>query len=254
MTEDEAPNYLTVGQLADEVGVTVRTIQYYDQQKLLSPSAKGANNQRYYSAYDKEHLYRILSLKYLGLSLSDIRQLQEGFDDSEEFRALITTTLESLEDDFQALIKRLSILRSLLEESASSPMTNWERVVQTIEVGQADDKYFWNMIEADKDAAPNPPEPAKSRARGAAVGAWHELIADTIALISAGKTPEGEEGQQLARRYVDLRDKQGVSLEDSFLLMENISPHRGAKGSFDALRKRVSEFLDCAACALADNS
>ena len=33
--------YLTVGELARRVGVTVRTIQYYDQQGLLSPSAKG---------------------------------------------------------------------------------------------------------------------------------------------------------------------------------------------------------------------
>ena len=34
-------NYLTIGELARRVGVTVRTIQYYDQQGLLSPSAKG---------------------------------------------------------------------------------------------------------------------------------------------------------------------------------------------------------------------
>lgn len=37
----EECEYLTVGQLAREVGTTVRTIQYYDQQGLLSPSAKG---------------------------------------------------------------------------------------------------------------------------------------------------------------------------------------------------------------------
>ena len=35
-------NYLTIGELARRVGVTVRTIQYYDQQGLLSPSAKSA--------------------------------------------------------------------------------------------------------------------------------------------------------------------------------------------------------------------
>ncbi|MFR8009186.1 MAG: MerR family DNA-binding transcriptional regulator, partial [Gordonibacter urolithinfaciens] len=41
--------YLTVGELARRVGVTVRTIQYYDQQGLLSPSAKGPQNQRLYT-------------------------------------------------------------------------------------------------------------------------------------------------------------------------------------------------------------
>ena len=34
------------GELAEKVGVTVRTIQYYDQENLLKPSAKGSRNQR----------------------------------------------------------------------------------------------------------------------------------------------------------------------------------------------------------------
>ena len=62
-------NYLTIGELARRVGVTVRTIQYYDQQGLLSPSAKGPQNQRLYTDDNVKDLYRILTLKYLGLSL-----------------------------------------------------------------------------------------------------------------------------------------------------------------------------------------
>ena len=42
-------NYLTIGELARRVGVTVRTIQYYDQQGQLSPAAKGPQNQRLYT-------------------------------------------------------------------------------------------------------------------------------------------------------------------------------------------------------------
>lgn len=41
--------YLTVGEFARRVGVTVRTIQYYDQKGLLSPSAKGPRNERLYT-------------------------------------------------------------------------------------------------------------------------------------------------------------------------------------------------------------
>ena len=35
MHEQQEPNYMTIGELADKVGVTVRTIQYYDQENLL---------------------------------------------------------------------------------------------------------------------------------------------------------------------------------------------------------------------------
>ena len=68
-----ASEYLTVGELARRVGVTVRTIQYYDQQGLLSPSAKGPQNQRLYTDDNVKDLYRILTLKYLGLSLAQIK-------------------------------------------------------------------------------------------------------------------------------------------------------------------------------------
>lgn len=52
-------NYLTIGELARRVGVTVRTIQYYDQQGLLSPSAKGPQNQRLYTDDNVKDLYRL---------------------------------------------------------------------------------------------------------------------------------------------------------------------------------------------------
>ena len=54
------PKYLTIGELARRVGVTVRTIQYYDQQGLLSPSAKGPQNQRLYTKLDIHHATRVV--------------------------------------------------------------------------------------------------------------------------------------------------------------------------------------------------
>ena len=46
MSDEMELEYMTIGELADKVGVTVRTIQYYDQENLLKPSAKGSRNQR----------------------------------------------------------------------------------------------------------------------------------------------------------------------------------------------------------------
>lgn len=55
---------MTVGELASRVGVTVRTIQYYDQRGLLHPTCKGEQNLRLYSPADEERLNRIITLKY----------------------------------------------------------------------------------------------------------------------------------------------------------------------------------------------
>ena len=70
--------YMTVGEVARRAGVTVRSVQYYDQQGILSPSAKGAHNERLYTPADLDRLFCVLCLKYAGLSLGQIRELVAG--------------------------------------------------------------------------------------------------------------------------------------------------------------------------------
>lgn len=250
MPEEETSSYMSVGQLARKMGVTVRTIQYYDQQGLLTPSAKGLNNQRLYSAADEEALSRILVLKYLGMSLADIKKRQEALNDSDEFRKQIGATLADLENDFEALVKRLSILRTMLAETEMAETTDWMHVVQLID-SDHESGDLWRTAES-LDALP--PEPKDNRARGLAVGTWHELIADTIALISERVPATDPAARAVAQRYLDLQEAQNGSLEDSFLLMENISPNRSQAGSFNVLRQSVSTYLDEAATALKEET
>ncbi|MGI6590938.1 MAG: MerR family transcriptional regulator [Eggerthellaceae bacterium] len=251
MSRQETETYLTVGQLARKMGVTVRTIQYYDQKGLLTPTAKGPGNQRLYSSTDEKALCRILVLKYLGLSLADIRANQETLNDPGSFRIQIEHTLADLKDDFEALLRRLSIVRKMLADSEDGAATDWAHMAQLVESDQPAGESIWRAAEM-LDVAPS--EPTESPARGMAVGKWHELIADTIELISKQVPPSDERACDLARRYLDLQDEQAYSLEDSFLLMENISPHSGGHGSFDVLRQSVSAYLDKASAALKGES
>ena len=66
--------YMTVGEVAKKIGVTVRTLQYYDKEGLLSPSAESEGGRRLYTDKDLVTLHQIMSLKSLGFSLDDIKQ------------------------------------------------------------------------------------------------------------------------------------------------------------------------------------
>ncbi|MDE6128649.1 MAG: MerR family transcriptional regulator, partial [Lachnospiraceae bacterium] len=66
--------YMTVGEAAKKMGVTVRTLQYYDRENLLCPSAASEGGRRLYSDKDLIKLHQILSLKSLGFSLDDIKE------------------------------------------------------------------------------------------------------------------------------------------------------------------------------------
>ena len=241
----EEQGYLTVGQLAREVGTTVRTIQYYDQQGLLSPSAKGPGNQRLYSPADVEELYRILVLKYLGLSLADIRERKDAVDDADVLHEVLLQTMASLEEDFQNLVKRLSVLRSLLDRTSEANEVDWVDFARVVEAGDGADGLFWNRFvdegatsAADDDASEN------RRAHGLAVAKWHDLVADAIALMTEHVSPGDQRSAELARRYRSLVREHGGSLEQMFILAENMSPHHGGPGSFDELRDSVATYLD----------
>lgn len=65
--------YITAGDLAKKMGVTVRTVQYYDKEGILSPSATSEGGRRLYTDKDIITLHQIISLKHLGFSLGDIK-------------------------------------------------------------------------------------------------------------------------------------------------------------------------------------
>lgn len=70
--------YWKVGELAKLTGLTVRTLRFYDQTGLFSPSGKTEGGHRLYGESDLSRLQQILSLKELGLSLEEVNSVLEG--------------------------------------------------------------------------------------------------------------------------------------------------------------------------------
>ena len=66
---------MTIGELAQRAGVSVRTLRHYDQINLLKPDSRASNAYRIYSAADSQRLYDILFYRALGFSLQEIARL-----------------------------------------------------------------------------------------------------------------------------------------------------------------------------------
>lgn len=71
-TQRGTDNAVKVGELAAATGLTVRTLHYYDEIGLLSPSRRTSAGHRLYSTRDVERLYRIGLLRQLGLRLDEV--------------------------------------------------------------------------------------------------------------------------------------------------------------------------------------
>ncbi|HWB21641.1 MAG TPA: MerR family transcriptional regulator [Gaiellaceae bacterium] len=68
-----------IGELAERIGVTTRTIRYYEEIGLLATSARNEGKQRLYRESDVLRLQELLRLRdLLGLSLDELTALAEA--------------------------------------------------------------------------------------------------------------------------------------------------------------------------------
>ena len=70
----------TTGEMAKQCGITVRTVQFYDQKGILVPSALTEGGRRLYSEEDLRQMKIICFLRDTGLSLDTIGKLLKEED------------------------------------------------------------------------------------------------------------------------------------------------------------------------------
>ncbi|WP_291632833.1 MerR family transcriptional regulator [Clostridium sp.] len=67
-----------IGEFAEKAGVTLRTLRYYDKIDLMKPSSYSEAGHRLYSNQDFARLQQILTLKFIGFSLEDIKKIAQS--------------------------------------------------------------------------------------------------------------------------------------------------------------------------------
>jgi DNA-binding transcriptional MerR regulator len=69
----------SIGELADELNITTRTIRYYEERGLISP-ARTEGRQRVYSRRDRGHLKLILKHRDAGFTIDEMKELLGLYD------------------------------------------------------------------------------------------------------------------------------------------------------------------------------
>jgi DNA-binding transcriptional MerR regulator len=70
---------MSIGDLAGELGVTTRTIRFYEVKGLIAPRRRN-DNARVYGRRDRGRLILILRAKNLGFTLEEIREYLDLYD------------------------------------------------------------------------------------------------------------------------------------------------------------------------------
>jgi len=186
----------SVGGLARAAGVTVRALHYYDELGLLR-SERGPGGHRRYGAAHVERLFRILTLRRLGLGLEAIGSALDGADP----RILVERQLEQMEREraLQARLReRLLAVRDALARDGAG---GTDTMIDAMEAMMELERYY------------TPEQLEGLRERREALGeehirgverAWEELARELEALRAAGADPGDERVQALRRRADEL--------------------------------------------------
>ena len=104
---------LRIQEVAEETGLTPRSIRYYEERGLLRPAARSEGAYRLYDTSDLEQLRFIKGLRDdAGLSIADIGQILEDEESRRRTRAALKVTDDPAERR-RILIERLASIEGL---------------------------------------------------------------------------------------------------------------------------------------------
>jgi DNA-binding transcriptional MerR regulator len=120
---EEKDRFLTVGNLAEQSGVSPRTIKHWEDKGIIEPDMRTEGGFRLYSASYVFVCKLICDLQLFGYSLEEIKAVSDDVrtllaiqDDLESFpRAEVEVKLESMLKAIQALFDKMDLLKEGIE-------------------------------------------------------------------------------------------------------------------------------------------
>lgn len=107
---------LSIAQIAEEYGVTHRTVRFYEDRGLITPERRGTR--RVYHPRDRVRLGLILRGKRLGFSLEEITRIIDMYDDQPGEAGQLRYLLAQIEDRRTDLEQRRQDVLAALGELA----------------------------------------------------------------------------------------------------------------------------------------
>jgi len=107
---------LKIGDIAKQTGVSVGTLRYYENLKLLYPLERGENGYRYYGSQTIQQIQFIKKAQSLGFSLEEIRQILDVRDRGELPCNLVQNLLADKIEQLEKQLQQITMFKSELEE------------------------------------------------------------------------------------------------------------------------------------------
>lgn len=132
----------TVGEFAKAAGTTIRTLRYYDKIGLLKPCEYNKAGYRLYNKRDFGKLQNILTLKFIGLSLEDIKYIIEKDISDENFKKSLAIQKSIMEQKIHHLNHVIRSIDETLQMVNKNEGLDWDKFIDIISIINIDNKWI----------------------------------------------------------------------------------------------------------------
>lgn len=193
--------FMTVGEAAKKMGVTVRTLQYYDKEGLLSPSAKSQGGRRLYTDKDLVKLHQIISLKSLGFSLGDIKQRLISLETPADVADALTEQADNIRQKIEQLTASLLAIEQLKAEVLQMQTVNFKKYADIIVNLQMNNDSYYLIKRFDDDTLDHIRSQFDKESGLDFMDRFNHLSDEIVQLQKENVPPESEKCQQVVKEY-----------------------------------------------------
>ena len=236
--------YMTVGEAAKKMGITVRTLQYYDKEGLLSPSAESAGGRRLYTDKDLITLHQIASLKSLGFSLNDIKQRLISLETPADVADALTKQADDIRRKIEQLTASLTAVERLKTEVLQMQTVNFKKYADIIVNLQMNNDSYYLIKRFDDDTLDHIRKRFDKESGLNFMDRFNCLSDEIVQLQKEHVPPESEKCQQIVKEYWGLIMEFTNGDRNMLSKLMEIGNIDTAANAWEERQKTVNDYLE----------
>lgn len=116
---NESEEITPIGELALSLGLTTRTIRYWEEVGIIESVQRSDGATRGFTPYYVRRIKFIMKLKELGLTIKEMQDLYAAYGEAKQTERMIPRLVEILDEHIDKIDEKMSKLASLRKEIVS---------------------------------------------------------------------------------------------------------------------------------------
>jgi MerR family transcriptional regulator, repressor of the yfmOP operon len=112
----EGEEVISIGELAKAVGLTTRTLRYWEEVGIIESVQRADGATRGYNPYYARRIRFIIKLKELGLTIKEMQDLYVAYGEAKQTERVIPRLIEILDDHIHKVDEKMAKLASLRKD------------------------------------------------------------------------------------------------------------------------------------------